>query len=554
MVKMFRIVCREIRGLHQAVYILALFTVGSQLLALIRDRLLAHKFGAGTELDLYYAAFQIPDLLFVLFASTLSVYVLIPFVAARMDDSNAAASKLLLSRIFSLFLITYTTIALLLLLCAPYLVPVLFPGLAEHNETLTLLVRILLLQPLFLGISSLCGVVTQLHKRFVLYALSPLIYNLGIIFGIIFLLPTLGLPGLAVGVVLGAVGHLLIQLPFILGSNLAPTLTTNIDNNEIKAVLKTSMPRAITLSLNQLVLFVLISVASTMTVGSVTVFQLAYNLQSAPLLIVGVSYSVAAFPLLAQLYSRRDLTRFREQLITALKHIIFWTVPALGLLLVLRAQLVRVVLGSGEFDWSDTRLTAAVLALFAISLTAQAVSLLLVRAFYAGGDTRTPFFISLATAVLALGSALLFYHLYLTSPWLAAFFTTLMRVPEVVGTEILVLALGYTLALFIQAVCLLFFIRRRYQLSLGWLPAHLARAVSASLSGALVAYFVLNLAAKVVDINTFVGVFSQGFLAGIAGLATAALVYYLTKAPELFEICQSLRGRLNKVDSKEIDN
>ena len=176
------------------------------------------------------------------------------------------------------------------------------------------------------------------------------------------------------------------------------------------------MPRAVTLSLNQLVLFVLVSVASAMTVGSVAVFHLAYNLQSAPLLIVGVSYSVAAFPILAQLYSRRDLTGFREQLITALKHIIFWTVPALGLLIVLRAQLVRVVLGSGEFDWDDTRLTAAALALFAVSLTAQAVSLLLVRAFYAGSDTRTPFFISLASAVLALSAALLFYHLYLNIP------------------------------------------------------------------------------------------------------------------------------------------
>ena len=206
MVKMFKIVCQEIRGLHQAVYILALFTVGSQLLAFIRDRLLAHKFGAGVELDLYYAAFQIPDLLFVLFASTLSVYVLIPFVAARVSGPDATAAKLLLSRIFSLFLITYTVVALLLLIFIPYLTPVLLPGLVEHNETLTLLIRILLLQPLFLGISSLCGVVTQLHKRFVLYALSPLIYNLGIIFGIIFLFPSLGLSGLAVGSSFGCSG------------------------------------------------------------------------------------------------------------------------------------------------------------------------------------------------------------------------------------------------------------------------------------------------------------------------------------------------------------
>ena len=125
-----------------------------------------------------------------------------------------------------------------------------------------------------------------------------------------------------------------------------------------------------------------------------------------------------------------------------------------------------------------------------------------------------------------------------------------MRVPEVLGTEVLMLALGYTIALLTQAGCLLFFIRRRYQLPLGWLPAHLARAVAASLGGALVAYFTLGfLADNVVDIDTFVGVFAQGFISGVAGIIAAALVYYLTKTPELFEISQSFRQRFTKTEA-----
>ena len=136
MVKIFKIIYREVNGLNQAVYILALFTIGSQLLALIRDRLLANKFGAGIEIDLYYAAFQIPDLLFVLFASTLSVYVLIPFVADRIKGSDATRARLLLSHIFSLFLVIYTVIAFLLLLSTPYLIKVLFPDLSKHTLSL----------------------------------------------------------------------------------------------------------------------------------------------------------------------------------------------------------------------------------------------------------------------------------------------------------------------------------------------------------------------------------------------------------------------------------
>jgi putative peptidoglycan lipid II flippase len=175
-------VYREIRGLHQAAYILAAFTVGSQLLALIRDRVLAHQFGAGPELDLYYTAFRIPDVLYVLFASTLSVYVLIPFVSKRLE-TGADAARAFLSQFLTLFIVFYGLVAAIAIICAPTVAHFFFPGFTGSESTLVLLIRILLLQPLLLGISSLFGVVTQLEHRFILYAISPLLYNLGIIIG-----------------------------------------------------------------------------------------------------------------------------------------------------------------------------------------------------------------------------------------------------------------------------------------------------------------------------------------------------------------------------------
>ena len=545
---MLQMVYREVRGLHQAAYILALFAFGSQLLALIRDRMLAHQFGAGIELDLYYTAFRIPDVLFVIFASALSVYVLIPFVAERIDGENTARARDLLSHIFTLFLACYTLLAALIALLAPYIVPVFFPGFASESESLVLLMRILLLQPLFLGLSSLFGVITQMGHRFVLYALSPLIYNVGIIFGIIGLYPLFGLPGLALGVVLGALGHLVIQLPFVLGDRLAPRLSLQIPFEEVRAVLVSSLPRALTLSLNQLVLLILIGMASLMTVGSVSVFQFAFNLQSVPLSIIGVSYSVAAFPILAKLFSEENLDQFRSHIITALRHIIFWSIPAIALFIVVRAQLVRVILGSGAFDWDDTMLVAAVLVLFLISLTAQAMNLLLIRAFYAGGDTKTPFLISAFGALGAVIAAYALHAWFVTSPQLANAFTTLMRVDGVPGTEILMLALGYSVALLLQSALLVWFARRRFTISLNWLPLHLLRALFAAVLGGTLAYLALNLFVLGIKGDTVVGIFIQGLLSGIVGMVGVVIGYYVLRTPELSEVLSAFHRRIFKTD------
>ena len=153
--RVLQLMYSEIRGLHQAAYILALFAFGSQMLALVRDRLLAHSFGAGAELDLYYAAFRIPDLLFVLFGSVLSVYVLLPFVTQARADRGDKAGAEVLGQMFTVFLLCYVSIAVVLFIIVPYLVPIFFPGLMAYEETLIILIRILLLQPLLLCISSL---------------------------------------------------------------------------------------------------------------------------------------------------------------------------------------------------------------------------------------------------------------------------------------------------------------------------------------------------------------------------------------------------------------
>ncbi len=537
---------KEIRGLHQAAYILALFTFGSQLLALIRDRLLAHQFGASIELDLYYTAFRLPDFLYVLFVSTLSIYVLIPFISKHLEEGFPLRAQSLLSQIFSLFCFGYSAIALIAIIYAPQLTQYLFPGFTEHTETLTALTRILLIQPLLLGVSSLFGVITQMEHRFVLYAISPLIYNLGIIIGVLFLYPYWGITGLAYGVVLGALGHLLIQIPIVRKSSICPHFTRIFSLATLKEIFRISTVRAFTLSLHQCVLLGFVGFASIMATGSISVFQFAYNLQSVPLAIIGMSYSVAAFPILAQMFAQKRFLDFGNHIMTALRHILFWSLPAAALFIVIRAQFVRVVLGTGAFDWDDTRLTAAVFALFICSLTSQAVHLLLVRALYAAQNTRLPFIITLISSSCALFFAFIFYMLLLAQ---GAFYTTLeslMRLEGVHGIEVLALPLGYTCALSIHSVLMLVCARRIIFVSIRKLVRPIFQASVAAIIGGFVAYTTLNYVVTLFSITTLVAVLFQGIAAAICGFSAYLGIQYLLKNQELIEMSRSLKQRFVK--------
>ncbi len=546
--RVLNLLYREVRGLHQAAYVVALFTLASQILAIVRDRILAHSFGAGYELDIYYTAFRIPDLLFVLFASVLSVYVLLPFVTrARAEEEGAG--KVVLAQMFTLFLVVYTLVAAVTFITAPYVVPYLFGGFSpEAYSEIVLLLRILLLQPLLLGISSLFGVVTQIHHRFVIYALSPLLYNIGIIFGAIALYPLFGVAGLAYGVVIGALGHALVQWPLVRRSELAFGVVWRIDWRLLGSVAKVAFPRALTLSFGQLQMLAFVTLASAMTVGSVAVLQLAYNLQSVPLAIIGMSYSVAAFPVLADLLARQEREKFVSYVMTALRHIIFWSVPMIALIIVLRAQIVRVLLGSGSFNWDDTRLTAAALAIFVIGLLGQAVLLLLVRAFYAGGRTAVPLILSGLGALVGTLGAYLLHTSFVSNAAFATNLTSVLRLEGVTGVEVLMIPLGFVAGVLLELIIMLIVFARVFGLPLRSLARPFAQAFLAAVVGGVMAYLALAFIVEGVNQNKFIGIFIQGMAGGVLGLCGVVATYYLLRSVELFEITRAFKTKLFKTD------
>ncbi len=527
--------------MHQAAYLLALFALLSQLLALVRDRLLASSFGASPTLDVYYAAFRVPDLLFATVASLLSLYALMP-ILSRLEQQGRGSVGFL-SKILLLFFVAMSVIAAVLFVLAPQLALLIAPGL--NNEALVVLMRILLLQPILLGASNILASLTQLRHRFVLYAVSPLLYNLGIIFGIIAFYPSMGLEGLAWGVVLGALLHLLVQVPFFF-SERGERTTVRQAAASLGEVVGLSLPRTLALSMGQVSLLVLMAMASFLSPGSISIFTFAFNLQAVPLAIIGVSYSVAAFPTLSRLHAAGERGEFLRHVEAALRHMLFWAIPATVLVIVLRAQLVRTILGAGAFDWEATRLTAAALALFVVSLCAQSVSLLLARAYYAAGRTARPLYFALLGVSTAVLSASILTTLFHASPLWRDVLEAMLRVGNIPGTTVLMLALGYGLGAVVQAAAGLYFFSRDFAFPFRGLLRLAFESFGSSVIGGAFAYAALAFSGTYLDINTTAGIVLQGLVGGITGLAVTTAVLALLGNRELIEAYGSLRRRLVK--------
>lgn len=531
----------EVRGLQAAAYILALSSLLSSLLALLRDRLLAHIFGAGAELDIYYAAFRIPDAVFIGIGALVSAYMLIPELARR----DGATQRRYLDSVVAGFGLMVAIVGSIAAIAAPWILTRAFPVLVAQGglDELVTLTRILLLQAVLLGFSNVAAAVTQFKHRYALFACSPLVYNLGIIFGAWVLYPSYGLTGLVWGVVIGAAAHLLIQVPSIAYDGYLRHVPVFSEMRAFIETVRLSLPRALALSMNQIAFFALLALAGTLSAGSISVFIFAYNLQGVPLAIIGASYATAAFPTLAYAFSKGHSDVFLAQLSIAARQILFWSFPAIALVVVLRAHIVRATLGSGAFDWTDTRLTAAALALFVISLTAQGLSLLLIRACYASGKTLVPFLISAVSAGLtvALGVKLLSIVAHGGTNDLLEVF---LRVEDLVGTQILMLALAYTLASITSAIALIVYFQMRFGTFLGEIGRTFGESLAAAFAAGAASYATLHVIGDITLSSTLLSVVVKGGAAGLIGCMAAALVYFVLGSREYAENALALRRRI----------
>ncbi len=397
--------------------ILAISSILSRLLGVLRDYLFSKIFGIGEagglfSLDAYYAAFRIPDLLYTLLIMSALSTAFIPLytkIKARDEDESSLFASQVLNGIFLVFL----GVGGLAFIFAPLFVPWIAPGLnSESLELAIKLSRLMLLSPLFLGISSVLQGVENVEKRFWGMALAPLVYNLSIILGAYFFAPQFGVYALAGGVVLGAFLHFLVQVPSILQSSFHYRLCLPRLTRDIRDFIRLSLPRIFGMSAVQIGLLVDTILASLISVGALSVYMYALNLESFPYGVVAISFSVAVFSTLAEKALSKDRKEFVVTVRDSLETILFWALPATVGLFLLREPVLSLVLRGGAFDETAFLLTLSSFSILVWAALPQSLIPLLVRSFYALSETKTPVVLSFLTVFINIGLSLLFTQVY----------------------------------------------------------------------------------------------------------------------------------------------
>jgi len=516
-------------SVSNAAFFITFFGLASRLLGLFRDRLLAATFGAGDILDIYYAAFRIPDLIYnFLILGALSA-AFIPVFTELISGKKEKKAWRLSAGIMDLAITFIVIFSLFLCFMAPYLMKLITPGFSpEKISQVVIFTRIMFFSPLFLGIGGIFGATLTSYKRFVVFSLAPIFYNLGIIFGILVLVKFCGPIGLAWGVVLGAFLHMLVQYPAVksLGFNFKKDFFSHIKNVEVIKVLKLMIPRVFGIAANQINLFAITIFASILASGSLAIFNFAQNLQSVPLGIFGVSFSIAAFPMLSSFFAQKNNRQFVKTFSQTFRQILFFVIPISVFIILLRAQIVRVVLGTGKFDWEDTTLTFQCLGIFSVSLFAQSFIPLLARSFYAMQNTKIPFYVALAGEITNISTILILLIL-------------------IGKQEILSLAIAFSLSSIVQMFLLLFLLRLRFEnLDDKKILESITKISLAAFLGGLIIQFFKYLTAILVNMDTFFGVFIQLGVASFFGGITFLFMCYLLKTDEFFSFKKSFTKRI----------
>lgn len=390
----------------------------SRILGLARDRLLTHTFGATriaggiSELDTYYAAFQLPDLLYqILIMGTISAC-FVPYFTDLYKKDPDRAWKLSNNALSSLIVVMFFLVSGSFIF-SKQIISIFTVGMTTGGQTLTLqLTHIMLLSPLLFSISGVTGAISHSLKRFVAFALAPILYNLSIIAGILWLTPRYGIYGVSIGVVCGACLHASIQVisAWKGGFHFQPLLDWK--DKVFLAMVKSSLPRILSLAVGRVNILVDTTLASLLVAGSITILNLAQNVQSLPLGIIGVSVAVASFPFISEFVSdqkHQELALFVNKKIEKMLYILL---PITIVTILLRTEIIRMLFGSGRFNWTDTVTTADTLGLFALSFISESLQPIITRTFYAYKNTKDPLIISIYSIVINIICSLLFIFLF----------------------------------------------------------------------------------------------------------------------------------------------
>lgn len=384
------------RAILSSTLILALSSLVSRILGVVRDHIFAGRFGALNgggifDLDAYYAAFRIPDLLFQILIIGAVATAFVPIFSDHYHNNEKEKAWKFIDTTITCIGVLMLILSSITFILAPYITPLLVPGFSPDKIHLTTqLTQIMLLSPIFFGLSSIFQGVENSAKKYTYFAFAPIVYNLSIILGTLLFSNQYGVYAVAISVSVGALLHAAVQLPAIyqIGYRYRPNF--NFTSPDIKNFIQLAIPRIFSSSINQINLVINTLIASTFITGSIAAFNFAFNIQSVTLGIVGISTAIVAFGIFSQQMATGNHEGMETTLREKIEQIALFTLPATLGMILLKTEMVALLLGSGNFTENDIALTANLLMIFTISLLAQNLIPLFARFFFAQKNTRTP--------------------------------------------------------------------------------------------------------------------------------------------------------------------
>lgn len=509
-----------------AATVIMLMITFSRILGLFRNRILAHFFTTET-LSMYFAAFRLPEFFFeiLIFGSLASAFV--PTFTHYLSKKEEKEAWYIANVSLNIGLVIFAFLAIIFFIFTKPLYHLIAPGF--NSEQINLVVRLaqilIFCQGFFIFSFFLTGVLES-FQRFLVPAIAPLFYNLGIILGTIILAPKIGIYGPVVGAVIGAFFHFLIQLPLATHLGFRPQIKLDIKHPGVREIGRLAMPRVIELTFLQISKSAELFFSTLVSVGAFTYYTFANSLQLLPIGLFGTSIAKASLPMLSYQSANGDLIQFRTTFTTLFNQIVFLTIPSSIFLAILRVPVVRIVFGAGRFDWLATVQTGYVLSAFCFGITAQALIYLLNRAFYAFHDTKTPVKISIISQVL-----------YLV---LGLFLILILKLP------IWSLALAFSISAITQFLLLLIFLKRKISLlDINLIIKPLVKILFSAVSAGLVMYLILKKFDRVIFDTRYVSnlIILTAILA-FSGLSIYLVLVKLLKVEEI-KILGRVFRRLN---------
>jgi len=456
-----RVFNSQTKTVTEGALILAVSTLISRLLGLAREWLLADKFGAGRDLDIYFTAFKVPDLIYNVLIAGGIIVAFLPLFSEYFEKDKEKAWRFT-SNLLNIFLFLLIIISFLLFIFTPQLLGFIAPGFSlEAREQCITLTRLMFLSPIFFGLSSIFSGILHYFNRFLVYSLSPILYNLGIIFGILLFVPQFGVLGVSLGVILGAFFHLIIQVPSAVACGFNYKALFDLRAPEIKRVFFLMLPRALGNTAQQINFIVINAIASTLVAGSISIFNFANNIQAIPIGIIGVAFAMAAFPRFTRLQAKAEKQKFIDYFFSIFLKVFYLIIPISFLIFIFRNSIVDLILVHGQFSPTSAQLTAASLGIFCLGLWASTLIPLLLRGFFALQDTKTPTLIAILAMLINIVLSFTFVYQLRESISLQTFLFKTLKLNETSGFEVLGLPLALSISSLFQFVLLFIFLRKK---------------------------------------------------------------------------------------------